>query len=266
MLSAFDGERDVREQVLVAGGELDPLGLDNRPAASLGLEELEAQALCASREERDLAAELCPLLLQAADVRQLGLSALGEALLVAEALDEALEARDVDVDPVCGRRRGGEPRSLLAPPVVPGTREVRRAAGLELEHRGRHRFEEPAVVRDEDDRSVDRLQLALQPLEARHVQVVGRLVEEQQVRVAAERAGQRGAGQLSAGEGRQRALEIRRREAEVARDRVEPLAPRVAAGMLEAGLGLRVACAAWPRRDRRPPLPLPACVAPARWR
>ena len=32
-----------------------------------------------------------------------------------------------------------------------GPGEERRAAGLELEHRGRHRLEEPAVVRDEDD-------------------------------------------------------------------------------------------------------------------
>ena len=52
-------------------------------------------------------------------------------------------------------------------------------------------------MRDEDDRGVERLQLALEPLEALDVEVVRRLVEEQQIRVAAERARERGARQLS---------------------------------------------------------------------
>jgi hypothetical protein len=45
-------------------------------------------------------------------------------------------------------------------------------------------------VRDEDDRGVDRLELPLEPLEARDVEVVRRLVEEQEVRVAAECSGE----------------------------------------------------------------------------
>ena len=96
-------------------------------------------------------------------------------------------------------------------------------------------------MRDEDDRGVDRLELALEPLEARDVEVVRRLVEEQQIGVAAERAGQRGSRQLSARECRERALEVVRREAEVARDRVEPLSPGVAARVLEARLRLGIA-------------------------
>jgi hypothetical protein len=47
---------------------------------------------------------------------------------------------------------------------------------------------------------VERLQLALEPLEALDVEVVRRLVEQQQVGVAAERARERGARQLAAGE------------------------------------------------------------------
>ena len=57
--------------------------------------------------------------LEAPDLRQLRLRALREILLGAEALDEALEPGDVDVDAVCRRRRRGQPRRLLAPPVVP---------------------------------------------------------------------------------------------------------------------------------------------------
>ena len=188
MLAALDREGHVREERLVARRELDAFGLDDDPPASLRLQELEAEALRAARQQVDLAAQLGALLLQAADLRQLGLRALGEVLLVAEALDEALEPCDVDVDPLRLGRGGGQARGLLAAPVVPRAGEVRRAAGFELEHGGRDRFEEPAVVRDEDHRGVDRLELALEPLEARDVEVVGRLVEEQQVGVAAEGA------------------------------------------------------------------------------
>ena len=66
-------------------------------------------------------------------------------------------------------------------------------------------------MRHEDDRGVDRLELALEPLEARDVEVVRRLVQEQEVGVAAERARQRGARQLAAGERGERALEVGRR-------------------------------------------------------
>ena len=140
-----------------------------------------------------------------------------------------------------GRSGGsGETRRFLTAPVVPGAGEVRRAAGFELEDGVRDRFEEPAVVRDEEDGGVDRLQLALEPFEARHVEVVRRLVEEQEVWVAAERACERGAGQLSAREAVEGPVEVVRREAEVAGDGVEPLAPGVAARVLEARLGLGV--------------------------
>jgi hypothetical protein len=96
-------------------------------------------------------------------------------------------------------------------------------------------------VRDEDHRGVERRELGLEPLEALHVEVVGRLVEQQQVRVAAERARQRGPRELAARERRQPAVEVAVAEAEAANDRVRPLPPRIAAGVLEARLGLRVA-------------------------
>ena len=161
-------------------------------------------------EQRDLAARLRPLLLQARDVRQLRLRLLGLVLLVAEALDEAVEPRDVDLDPV-GRLLGVlRALRLLEPPRVPRPGEERRPPGDELERRVRHRLEEPAVVRDEDDPGVERAELVLEPLEARDVEVVRRLVEEQQVGVAAERARERGARQLAAGERRRAAGRGRR--------------------------------------------------------
>ena len=53
-----------------------------------------------------------------------------------------------------------------------------------LERRVRHRLQEPAVVRHDDARRVERGELALEPFEARHVEVVRGLVEQDQVGVA----------------------------------------------------------------------------------
>ena len=113
---------------------------------------------------------------------------------------------------------GARDLGALEPPLVPRAGEVEPAPTLELEHRRRHRLEEPAIVCDEDHRSVERGELTLEPLEVRHVEVVGGLVEEEQVGVAAERAGERGARQLAAGERPQRAVEVLLREAEPAHD------------------------------------------------
>ena len=63
------------------------------------------------------------------------------------------------------------------------------------------------------------VQVALEPLQRGDVEVVGGLVEQQQVGVAGERAGQRGAGQLAAGEASQRPVEVVVVEAEPAHDR-----------------------------------------------
>jgi hypothetical protein len=131
-------------------------------------------------------------------------------------------------------------RRLLAPPGVPRALEEARAPALELEHRGADRLEEPAVVGDEHDGGVDALQVALEPFERRDVQVVGGLVEEQQIGVTGQRAGERRAGQLAAGEGREVAVEVLVAEAQPVEGRVDALAPGVAAGVLEPRLRARV--------------------------
>ena len=96
-------------------------------------------------------------------------------------------------------------------------------------------------MRDEDHGGVERLQLALEPLEAGDVEVVRRLVEEEQVGVAAERARERRARQLAARERAQRPVEVVVGEAEPAEDGGRTVAPAVAAGVLEARLRGRVA-------------------------
>jgi hypothetical protein len=70
--------------------------------------------------------------------------------------------------------------------------------------------------------------------------VVGRLVEQQQVGVARERASERRAGQLAAGERVERAVEVLVAEAEAVQRGVDALAPRVPARVLQARLRARV--------------------------
>src|SRR5207253_4197662 len=214
VLAALEREPDVVQQLLRAGGHLEALRLDHGPAAPRRVEEIEAEPFLARRQRLELAARLLPLALEPPDLGQLRLRLLRLALLVAEALDEALEPFDVDTEPVCGLagRRGA--CSLLDPPGGPGTGEGDRASAAELEHAVRDRFEKPAVVRDEDDPGVERLQLLLEPLEARDVEVVGRLIEEQQIGVAAEGASERCARQLAARERLERPVEIGLGEAE----------------------------------------------------
>src|SRR5439155_1067832 len=72
----------------------------------------------------------------------------------------------------------------------------------------RDRLEEPAVVRDDHDPSVQRLELAREPLEALDVEVVRGLVEQEQIGIAAERPRERRARQRAAGERLQLAVEM----------------------------------------------------------
>ena len=94
---------------------------------------------------------------------------------------------------------------------------------------------------DEDDAGVQRLKLALEPLEAVDVEVIRRLVEQQEIGIAAERARERCACQLAARERLEFPIQIVRRETEAADHHRRAIAPTVAAGVLDACLRIRVA-------------------------
>src|SRR6266545_1901613 len=241
VLTALEREGRVVEQLALADSHAELLRLDDRSPASWWIDEAEAESLRAPREQRDLVADLRLLLCEPADLRQFGLRLLRLRFLVAEACDEALEPGDVLCIARCLLRGDLQARRLLEPPPVPGAGEVRGAAGLELEHGSRRCLEKPAVVRDEHDARVERLQLVLKPLEARDVEVVRRLVKEQEVGIPSKCACERRAGELAAGERVEYAVEVTLAETEPARHGAEPLPPCVTAGMLEARLGLRVA-------------------------
>ena len=97
-------------------------------------------------------------------------------------------------------------------------------------------------MRHDDDPSVERLQLALEPFEALDVEVVRRLVEEQQVGIAAERRASDARVSSPPEKLVERPLEIGVDEKPRSASRESSaLAPGVASGMLEASLRLRVA-------------------------
>ena len=229
------------QQLPLADAQVEALHLEHRAPAPRRLQELEPERPRAAREQRDLVGRLLALALEPLDLRHLRLRLLRLVLLRAEPLDEALQPLDVAGDALRLLLRVQRARRLLAAPRVPRPGEERAASRDDLHRRRRDRLEEPAVVRDEDHRRVERLQLALEPLEARDVEVVRRLVQQQQVGVAAERARERRARQLAAREGAQRPVEALVCEAEAAHDRGRVVAPAVAARVLEPGLRLGVA-------------------------
>ena len=107
-------------------------------------------------------------------------------------------------------------------------------------------------------------ELLLEPLDRGHVEVVRRLVEQQQVGAARERACERRARQLAAGERVEAAVEVGVGEAEPAQDGGRAVAPVVAASVLEARLGLAVAPQGLRRVVAARPSPPRAGAAPAR--
>ena len=241
VLATVDRQRHVVEQVLVTRRERKVIDLGDHLPAARRVQELEAEPLPTAGEQRELVGGDRLLLLQPPDVRELRLRLLRLRLLVPEAIHEPLQPRDVGVVALDRLRRVERTRGLLAPPHVPLAREVGRPSGLELEHRGRHRLEEPAVVGDEDHRCVEPDERPLEPLEPLDVEMVRRLVEQQQVGIARQRPRQRRARQLAAGERRELPVELRVLEPEPAERRERVLAPGVPARVLEPSLRSRVA-------------------------
>ena len=236
LLAPVDRQARVFEQHLVARTQSKSLRFHDHAARAGRVEEVEAERLPLAGQRLVRARGARPLSLQPSDLRELGLRLLRLRLLVAEAFHEAFEPSDVHGDPLRGPRCGSRPLGLLATPLVPGAREEVRAAGCQLEHRGRNGFEEPAVVRDEDHRRVQRLELAFEPLQARDVEVVRRLVQQEQVRVPGQGACERRARELSSGERVEPPVEIRVDETEPSHGGRDPIAPPPAAGVLESCL------------------------------
>ncbi len=96
----------------------------------------------------------------------------------------------------------GQALLLLLEPARVVALERDAPAAVELEDPVGDVVEEVAVVGDRHDRARVLLQEALEPVDRLGVEVVGRLVEQQQVGVAEEQPAERDAALLAAGQGR----------------------------------------------------------------
>ena len=117
---------------------------------------------------------------------------------------------------------------------------ARGRAGVHLHDYARKRAQKIPVVRDEHERAVVRLEELLQPVDGRQVEVVRRLVEQQEVRLGCEDSRKLGAHPPPARERRERLLELLRREAESAKCDLHASLDVVAAKVFEARLQLSV--------------------------
>ena len=91
VLAALDRERDTVQQLLVSRREPQTLDLGNRASAARRVQELEPEPARAPREQGELVGDDRLLLLEPADMGQLGLRLLCLRLLVSEPVDEPLE-------------------------------------------------------------------------------------------------------------------------------------------------------------------------------
>ena len=91
---------------------------------------------------------------------------------------------------------------LVAPALEVGEAafDAARLAAVEPDRAARQIGEEAAVVADHDQRGAAAFELALQPFDRGQVEMVGRLVEQQDVRLRRQHAGERRAARLAAGE------------------------------------------------------------------
>ena len=179
------------EDDVVAVGLVDVLQFEDHPAALHRGREREVDALALGRDldRDDLLEHLDPAL----HLRGLG-------RLVAEPVDEHLHPRQLFVLLALRLAHAFELRLALGEVVAVVARVVVQRPQVHLGDPRDDRVEEVAVVRHEDDRERVVVEVLLQPVAGLEVEVVGRLVEQQQVRPAEQQLGQRDAHLPAAGE------------------------------------------------------------------
>ena len=201
VLAAVELEVDVAVDVLVAVGLGYALQAHDHVAGARRVGELKVDVFVALGQDDELLFDLLDL----AD-SLLGLGGLGG--LVAELVDEDLHVGDVAL-------LGGTLGAHLLQVVLALLEVAAVVAGVgghaavlergDVVDAGVH---EGAVVADDEDGAVVAGDKAAQPLDAFEVQVVGGLVQQQQIRVAQEELGQRDAHLPAARELGARALKV----------------------------------------------------------
>ena len=124
----------------------------------------------------------------------------GLGRLVAEAIDEHLHARDFFVLLALGLAQAFEHGVALLDVLAVVADVVGQLAQVNVGDARDDRIEEVAVVRDENDRVGIGAEIFLEPVAGFEIEVIGRLVEQQQVRASEQELGQRDTHLPAAGE------------------------------------------------------------------
>ena len=182
-----------RTMVRLAVAEMELLGLDHQPARALGLLDLHFHVAG-------------PLAAVAADFAQ-GLQGADPAFVARAAGLDAGADPDlflgqllVELGVLPGLGLQGRLLAIQVGRVV--ARPTREPAAVEFQDAGRHFAEQGPIVRHEQQRAAVAQQEILQPADGVDVEVVGRLVQEQEVRAADHGLGQQHAAFHAGGKGR----------------------------------------------------------------
>ncbi len=217
------GEREVLEADALAEGLRDPLGDEREVAHLRRVGELEAHHahLGVLLDERVLLEALEARLAAARLLRALArLVAVDERLLLAD-LVLLLLMLALDGEHALGAQRA-EGR------VVAGI--LAQHAAVDLDDARDDAVEEPAVVRDEDDRALELVgEEVLEPAASLDVKVIGRLVEKQEIGAREQEPREAEARLLATREALDREIEVFVREAESVERRVDLVVDRVSA-------------------------------------
>ena len=166
---------------------------------------MDALALRRNLDRHDLLEHLDPAL----HLRRLG-------RLVAEPVDERLHALELVVLLLLALAEQLHARLALLQVRGVVADVVGQRAHADLGDARHHRVEEEAVVRDQDDRVRVGREVFLEPVARFEIEMVGRLVEQQQAGASEQQLGERDAHLPAARERLAGAVEVRRREAEPA--------------------------------------------------
>ena len=201
-----DGRGSVGLRHPLQAGDLAPA------ARRLGKPESHGGALFAHLHDRFLLQQLDPAL-HLPSLRRLG----------AEPLDEGLH---LGAPPRLLLRLRREALFLRGPKLEVAlvvSRVGAQPLGLEREHAIDLPIEEFAIVRDQQQRFARATEEGVEPFERRHVEMIGRLVQEEQLRILQQQGRQRGAHLPASGQIGGEPRELRPRESEPTEDLLRPV-------------------------------------------
>ena len=188
----------------------------------LQLDDLEAGAGRLRELEVDSLQLLVRLLdgdgLEALDLLLLRLGARGHRGLGAEAIDEFLEVRDLALLVLEKRGLLRFPGLLFLEEIIVVAVVVVERAGAQLEHAGAEGVEERAIVRDDHEAAGIAGEVFLEPQQRLEIEMVRRLVEQQERRLGDEQAREVRAHHPTAGESLRELVSVAFLEAEAGED------------------------------------------------